>query len=1776
MMHRYFKILQSRLPASNESGRSKRRISTIFSSILFIAVFGAYASAQIFYSANEAFSPFRETNLLKIGDKSSTDQFTELSQYSQGFEVNNVWGDPPTDPTRVASGTNGITSKTGGFHAEAVAGNFTRWGGYNSVFPASGYTTSIDIYLDVSGAYANDTRFDYTSAINQPDGNHRRDFVFNAGFYNDGVAPGAGNRFVVGASNNSGQPPKNPGGDPYVVTASGWYTFKHRFFNNGSGRLAVQMSLLNASGTVLKTWVRSDPSDVIGSTVGGNRYGWFPTNDFPFLAIDNSVRANVVQDAPVQVQAANPNGWTFDVSGATAAGAFSVPPAGQPLGRGSYRSTIGANGDDFTRAHNGNFSGTRLDQLTSLSYSTYVTAHSDSQAHYLSLKLDLDGDNIVDDVIYFEPVYQSATYFPSNPQAALAVGTWQTWNALAGGWWSTNGIAGANPGDQVKSIAQYLAAQPNARIMNDATGGLRVIAGGGAPDWNNFDGSFDNLKIGVLGNETTFDFDPPTITTVVDDDGMASATDCNATDAASTTLADAYSVANPGDTIRVCPGTYVLPATVNINKANLTITGVGPTKPVIQAAQAIGNAFHVISNGVTLNNLEIQKTDAAGPQDLVWVQGNNFTATNNLIYGPNPGGTWNSTGIVSRALLFSPGANNATISNNTIHTLRQPAYVDAATGGVISNNNVSGTKGWVVAAGIYNFTGNTFGEPQNQDCDIALLSLVNPADYPTRLAMSTANDNAFICAQYAGGENGRAVAYVDDNAGLGGNGSDNANYQSINAGIAGALAGGTVQVAAGGYNEDVTVTKSVIVSGAGASSTTVTGPIGGSGSTIAVAANNVEIRGFKITRAGNNVTDWNNPGLKVIGVSVQGTGITGMNLHDNLITGNRNGVDINNSNGHTIRNNVITDNRTGLIFRNQTDNLTFVENEVTNNWTVGVLFLDASGGSNSPVQTAANGTFFNNNISGNWYGQIVDRQTGGSLPAPGTNLKNFGGNWLGTSAPVVTTANSAEPGYAAQIPVAFGGTATPPGGQPDIAGPASANIDFSPFLGIGTDTNVQTTPLRGTYGFQGAFNNLNVSAASPQANGSLSNIQEGINLVTAGGTLNILNGTYAGNVDVNKVLTLKGTPTILGTLTTSVAGARISPGFSPGIINSGSLSMTSGSSLDIELNGTTAGTGYDQVNVTGTVSLGGATLNVTTGFAPTAGNTFTIINNDGADPVSGTFDALPEGTVFYVGANSFRISYVGGTGNDVVLTAVSLCNTVSIPSGIPTPTGVPVTVPVNVDDVTGNGLLSFDMRLAYNPAVINSPSVSLTALTSGSALTVNTATPGVLIVSVYNSQPFAGSGALLNITFNAVGSIGSSSGVNFTSFVFNEGSPCLSTSNGSVNIVSGSVSGTVTYANSLSNPPVVRTTLTGTGSVPVSTQTDLSGAYTLSGFGSGAYTVTPSKTGDVNGITSNDSAIIAQYVAGLTTLNPTQLIAADVSGSNTVTSFDAALIARYVVLLPNSGSTGTWRFTPTSRSYPSGIATNQTGQDYSAILMGEVTGTWAAPSSFAPLREELRPEDRVAVRLPKLDAATGDSLTIPVEVGDLSGKGVVSYQFDLVYNPKVLEPEANPVDKAQTLSDGLSVTYNVSEDGRLKVAVFGVQPLVSKGVLLNLRFKVTGGGKAVSPLNIENFVFNESDQLAAPVNGELQISKSAADTITVEGQLLTSTGTAAGDAEVVLTDTRGASRSVRADETGYFRFKDLTAGESYVISVNSKRYNFTPQTVSPAEGVMKLNLIAEP
>jgi hypothetical protein len=137
---------------------------------------------------------------------------------------------------------------------------------------------------------------------------------------------------------------------------------------------------------------------------------------------------------------------------------------------------------------------------------------------------------------------------------------------------------------------------------------------------------------------------------------------------------------------------------------------------------------------------------------------------------------------------------------------------------------------------------------------------------------------------------------------------------------------------------------------------------------------------------------------------------------------------------------------------------------------------------------------------------------------------------------------------------------------------------------------------------------------------------------------------------------LKGVGTINPAALLTVNG-ELAPGDSPGILSTGSVVFGgAGSLFEVELNGTAVGSLYDQLNVSGKVTLDNAALEVLLGYAPNYMDSFVIINNDLADPVNGIFAGLPEGNSiarsFGGETYLFQISYRGGTGNDVVLMAV--------------------------------------------------------------------------------------------------------------------------------------------------------------------------------------------------------------------------------------------------------------------------------------------------------------------------------------------------------------------------------------------------------------------------------------------------------------------------------------------------------------------------------------------
>lgn len=150
-------------------------------------------------------------------------------------------------------------------------------------------------------------------------------------------------------------------------------------------------------------------------------------------------------------------------------------------------------------------------------------------------------------------------------------------------------------------------------------------------------------------------------------------------------------------------------------------------------------------------------------------------------------------------------------------------------------------------------------------------------------------------------------------------------------------------------------------------------------------------------------------------------------------------------------------------------------------------------------------------------------------------------------------------------------------------------------------------------------------------------IQRAIDVAVGTDTVRVEAGSYAGTTNTtaaSKDLTLAG-------------------GSSPGIVTATDLTLNALNVLAVEIDGTAgAGNvgGHDQWVINGPVNLGGATLTLTSTAALLPQySAYKIIENDGIDPISGTFAGLPEGAPVTVGGRNFIISYVGGSGNDVIL-----------------------------------------------------------------------------------------------------------------------------------------------------------------------------------------------------------------------------------------------------------------------------------------------------------------------------------------------------------------------------------------------------------------------------------------------------------------------------------------------------------------------------------------------
>ena len=329
-------------------------------------------------------------------------------------------------------------------------------------------------------------------------------------------------------------------------------------------------------------------------------------------------------------------------------------------------------------------------------------------------------------------------------------------------------------------------------------------------------------------------------------------------------------------------------------------------------------------------------------------------------------------------------------------------------------------------------------------------------------------------------------------------------YATLQAAIAAAGPGDTIQVAAGTYTENVNVNKAVTIIGNGAADTRIVAADANS-TPLTFSTSGATVKGFTITHA-YTATDLQNWNFNNNGVTFNQF-TSGNTLQDCTVTLNRNGIYLNNCQGNHIAGNTIFNNRTGINMTNNYSSTAITGNTISANWTLGIVMY--SQGIAADLSTV---TVTGNRFDQNWYSEIEIKDSPTSTGTLDVNQNVF------TDSPVTYTDSSDpslnEPSFSAQKP-----------DVPEIGGTAAKPARALPTLRIYNSGSVVLKYDAKT---------LNVGAGE-----AYKTIQPAIDAASDGDTVNIDAGTYDAPLRITgRNIMLQGT-----------AGTIITSSFSPAAVN---------------------------------------------------------------------------------------------------------------------------------------------------------------------------------------------------------------------------------------------------------------------------------------------------------------------------------------------------------------------------------------------------------------------------------------------------------------------------------------------------------------------------------------------------------------------------------------------------------------------------------------------------
>lgn len=244
----------------------------------------------------------------------------------------------------------------------------------------------------------------------------------------------------------------------------------------------------------------------------------------------------------------------------------------------------------------------------------------------------------------------------------------------------------------------------------------------------------------------------------------------------------------------------------------------------------------------------------------------------------------------------------------------------------------------------------------------------------------------------------------------------------------------------------------------------------------------------------------------------------------------------------------------------------------------------------------------------------------------------------------------------------------------------------------------------------------------------------------------------------------------------------------------------------------------------------------------------------------------------------------------------------------------------------------------------------------------------------------------------------------------------------------------------------------------------------------------------------------------------------------------------------------------------------------SANLRNNQSGTSQNESSLAPVSER-------AFRAVSTNGAQGGEVTVALELDSMGNE--VAASFTINFDPAVLNTPVLTLGTDAPAGTALTVNANQAGSGKVGLLIDSSNSFVfSPPARQALRVKFNVAPNAPSGPTMVTFGSTPTPRSTSSPLGELLPTTyqsgtitigAAAPMVTVGGRVSTPTGLGLRNAVVTIIDSNNVRRTATTSSFGLYSFSNVQSGQTYTVSVASKRYRFAAQVVSISNDISNLD-----